>query len=357
MNRDELHQRLRAAADSPAPGADPAFAAALEQRLRAVHHSLPDDLPGRLPGATEPRPDAASPAPGRPWFRSPAPVAAALAVLALLSVPLLLRPPADPALQLVAAYDTQVTLPDGRRVTARPGLVLEEGAILLTGPRGHVEAGGLVLGSGEVAVVQDGRLHRVERTAARPTTEPSPAARPAATAAPGGPLETLPLLPAPSARPARPDPESSTRPADQSPAQDEATAKPSPGEEAAQAGKAPPDERHAIGVAAWAEKGVVRLSWTAFAHPDFALFAVLRAPYPAVPTWPTTEGTEVVGYSPDPEQRQFTDDDLDYRPVYRVVALDRSGHELGRSRAVTPAFDRAAARPMPQEAEPASATD
>jgi hypothetical protein len=357
MNRDELHERLRAAADAPAPGADPAFAAALEQRLRAVHHSLPDDLPGRIPGATEPRPDAATPAPGRPWFRSPVSVTAALAVLALLAVPLLLRPPGDPALALVAAYDTQVRMPDGRRVTARPGLVLEEGAVVLTGPRGSAEAGGLVLGSGEVAVVEDGRLRRVERTAARPTAKPSPTDRPSGPAAPASPLGALPVLPGQSPRPSRPDAQASTRPAERPATQDEAAATPSPGEETAQTGKAAPDDRHPIGLATWADKRVVQLAWTEFAHPDFAFFAVLRAPYPAVPQWPLANGTEVVGHSPDAAQRQYTDDDVDYRPVYRIVALDRYGNELGRSGAVTPPFEQTPSRPEAREAGPITYTD
>jgi len=353
MKRDELHQRLRDAADSPAPGADPAFAAALEQRLRAVHHSLPN----RLPGATEPRPDAATPAPGRPWFRSPVPVAAALALLALLSVPLLLRPPVDPALALVAAYDTQVRMPDGRRLTARPGLVLEEGAVVLTGPRGRAEVGGLVLGSGEVAVVQDGRIRRVERTAARPTAKPSPTDRPTATPAPGSPLGALPVLPGQSPRPARPDAQATARPEDQPAAQDETAAQPSSGEESAQTGKAAPDDRHPIGLATWADKRVVQLAWTEFTHPDFAFFAVLRAPYPAVPQWPLENGTEVVGHSPDPAQRQYTDDEIEYRPVYRIVALDRSGNELGRSAAVTPPFEQTPSRPEARNAGPITYTD
>lgn len=358
MNRDEMHERLRAAGESPVPGADPAFAAALEQRLRAVHHSLLH----ASPGAAEPRSDAATPVPGRPWFRSPVSVAAALALLAVLSVPLVLRGPQPSGVELVAAYDSRVTLPDGRTVVARPGLVLEEGAVVLTGPRGSVEAEGLLLGAGEVAVVQDGELQRVERSEdSRPTAKPLPSERPTRSPAPR--LAGLPALPGQSPRPARPatphDQDAEDRPsAGQPPAAEDrpaATAADDPapeGGEQPHTGKAAPDDRHQIGLATWADQHVVELVWTEFAHPDFAFFAVLRAPYPAVPQWPLADGTEVVGHSPDPSQRHYIDDEVEYRPVYRIVALDRSGNELGRSTAVTPSFEQPPSRPQADEAGP-----
>jgi hypothetical protein len=355
MTRDDLHGLLRAAADSPAPGADPAFAAALEQRLRAVHHGLPD----RLPGATEPRPDAASPAPARPWFRSPLARATAVAVMAMLSLPLLLRGPSPSGVELVAAFDTHVTLPDGRTVAGRPGLVLQEGAVVLTGPRGSAEADGVRLGSGEVAVVQGGELHRVERTRRQPAPQPSAAERPPRSPAPG--IVTLPALPGQSPRPAPPadgasdDGPSAPRPtADGKPSDDAAADRAAHdvhGEQP-QTGKAEPDGAHAIGLATWSDRRIVQVGWTEFGHPGFAFFAVLRAPYPAVPHWPLRDGTEVIGYSRDPDQRQFTDDDVEYRPVYRVVALDRSGNELGRSGAVTPSFEQTPSRPEARRAGP-----
>lgn len=357
MKRDELHDRLRAAGDTPAPGADPAFAAALEQRLRAIHHSLPD----RVPGATEPRPHAASPAPGRPWFRSPLARGAAVMVMALLAVPLFLHSPQPAGVELVAARDTHVTLPDGRNVIGRPGLILEEGAVVLTGPRGRAEADGVRLGSDEVAVVQGGELHRIERTQGKP--EPQ-AQRPTRSPAPR--IVALPPLPGESPRPSpsargTQDPSSPGRPAAESPpANDPAEDRASPDDaqgEQPRTGKAAPDERHPIGLATWVEQKVVHVGWSEFTHPDFSFFAVLRAPYPSAPQWPLAGQTEVIGYSTDPDWRQFADDDVEYRPVYRVVALDRSGNELGRSGAVTPSFDQTPSRPEPRSAGPVTYSD
>ncbi len=48
---DDVRRRLEEAGSRPTPHPDPAFADALEARLRAVHASLPADAPGAIVAA------------------------------------------------------------------------------------------------------------------------------------------------------------------------------------------------------------------------------------------------------------------------------------------------------------------
>ncbi|HWH32856.1 MAG TPA: hypothetical protein VNU01_09320 [Egibacteraceae bacterium] len=314
-----------------APRPDDAFTDALEQRLRAVHATLP--AAGHEAGATTHPPAAA----GRAWWRSPVPVAAGLVLLLTISFGAVLNRPAG--VELAAAYDATVTLPDGRLVQARPGQRLAEGAVVLTGPNGHLLAGGVRLGPGEMAVVRDHRL--------QPVHEAQPERRhPAAPAEPPRrrPIAVVPSLPAmprpgsPEPRPTRPQQPPSAQPepgptADpRRPPGDE----PAPGEPGVHAGRQEPDAQHAMGLAATADEGRVFLSWTEFRDPRFAFFVILRASETA-PTWPPSEGTELVGRSADPERRGFADGAPPRGAVYRVVAVDQDGRELARSGAVAPA--------------------
>lgn len=333
MSPDDMRRRLEETGRSAAPPPDPAFAQALEDRLRAVHATL------RADDAAQAARRSGRGVPMRAWWRSPVPVAAAMALAVAVSLGVLLRPPAG--VELATAFDATVTLPDGSSVPAEAGQRLREGAVVLTGPRGRVVWEGLLLGPGEMAVVRDGRLERVAQARPLPPgdgAQPAPPPRPGVPSLPAFPqMDPRPAPSRPGGRPQAPPPPPAYR-------EPEAADQPSPGPGADSAvveDHAEPDADHAIGVAVKADfhasGGRAMVVWTHFDHPEFAFFVVLRAPYPSAPSWPPADRAEVVARSDDPEHRQFADGDVPYRPVYRVVALDRQGRELARSAAVTPA--------------------
>jgi hypothetical protein len=112
-------------------------------------------------------------------------------------------------LALTAAVDTVVVMPDGSFLQGVNGLELPDGALVRTGPSGHVSVGSVDLGPGLEAVVQSG--HLVSRTtvptvaSATPLTSVPPFNRPTV----GKPKVTRPLsavsLPVPKVtRPSRP---------------------------------------------------------------------------------------------------------------------------------------------------------
>jgi len=360
-SRIDVQADLEAAGRRPTPAVDAHFADALEQRLRAVHATGANTSDART--GAEAGPVAAT---RRPWLRSPIAVAAAAVVVISVAFSANLRQPTAPGLEFASALDTTVTLPDGSFVTARPGLVLQEGAVVLTGPQGHAVVAGVRLGPQEMGVVRGARLERIERSPHRPPSQEQgsdgrrvsmdpPPESPRPRRSPVRPDDGVALPPIGQQpvrpRPATPRPEPSDGAPTSKPAPDgeSSTARPSPspaetvsgdtsfdGDRPVE-GHAAPDDRHALGLAAKRAPESVGLLWTAFKHPAYAFTVVLRAPWGQTPQWPLAGDTQIIGRGSDPERRQFEDRNPGpTRPVYRIVVVDREGRELGRSRAVTP---------------------
>jgi hypothetical protein len=170
---DDLIARLHDLASEPAPGPDPQFAAALEDRLRAAAGQLAQPAgPTRRPGTRRPvhaagsPGSAGSPGPRRPVhaaLRRPVLLAGLAAVAAAAVVAIMARPAglAHPRVQLAAAIDTQVIGPDGRVGEAAPGAVIADGSIVRTGPSGQTRAGGVIIGPNLAALAVDGKLRTV----------------------------------------------------------------------------------------------------------------------------------------------------------------------------------------------------
>lgn len=375
-SRIDVQADLEAAGRRPTPAVDAHFADALEQRLRAVHATGANTTEASVGAQTEPVAVT-----HRPWLRSPIAVAAAAIVIITVAFSANLRQPTTPGLEFASALDTTVTLPDGSFVTARPGLILQEGAVVLTGPQGHAVIAGVRLGPQEMGVVRGARLERIERSPHRPPTQeqgsdgrrvsmdpPNESPRPRPSPVRPGNGVTLPQIGQQPVRPSpatpRPQPSDGAPTTKPSPDGERPTVRPSPspaetasGDTSFDAdrpveGHAAPDDRHALGLAAKGAPGSVGLLWTAFKHPAYAFTVVLRAPWGQTPQWPLAGDTQIIGRGSDPERRQFEDRNPGpTRPVYRIVILDREGRELGRSRAVTPG---APDRPTTTEPSPES---
>jgi hypothetical protein len=100
-----------------------------------------------------------SPKPEEPRWRRVVRIAVPIAVLVGLVVWLLADAAREPTrLRLEDAHDAIVELPGGERVEAFAGLALPDGAVVRTGPGGRASAGGVTLGSDEVALVRDQAL-------------------------------------------------------------------------------------------------------------------------------------------------------------------------------------------------------
>jgi hypothetical protein len=119
-------------------------------------------------------------------------------------------PSAEAQLHLASAVDAVVVLPDGSTVDGTRGLALPDGARLRIGPNGRASAGGVDLGPGDEAVVEDGRLlltRSAESVPAIPVTPPAggegtpPASVDGAAAVEGAPAPP-PAPPAPAPAPA-----------------------------------------------------------------------------------------------------------------------------------------------------------
>jgi hypothetical protein len=70
---------------------------------------------------------------------------------------------------LVSAHDTTVILPNGRSVEGKVGLELPDGALVQTGPAGSATAGGVEIGPGAQATVNDGQVETTLPTVTVPT--------------------------------------------------------------------------------------------------------------------------------------------------------------------------------------------
>ena len=76
---------------------------------------------------------------------------------------------------LVSAHDTTVILPDGRAIEGRAGLKLPDGALVRTGPDGSATAGGVEIGPGAQARVNDGQVQTTSPTLPTVTVPTVPA--------------------------------------------------------------------------------------------------------------------------------------------------------------------------------------
>jgi hypothetical protein len=105
---------------------------------------------------------------------------AAAAVLTVIAVAALTGvvggPAADAELELGAAVDTVVVLPDGRTVDGTPGLALPDGAIVRTGPDGRAVVGAVRLGPGDEGLVDGGHLVPTAAGQAAPAEPVTPGA-------------------------------------------------------------------------------------------------------------------------------------------------------------------------------------
>ena len=170
---NEVDRRLREAGQAPVPPPDQAFAALLEDRLRA--------------GALAPEP-ALRPAPrpaGRHWNWLP-PMAVAAALALVLGSVAVLRGGGDREVRVASATDTVVVLPDGTVGPATPGLVIPDGSRLQTGSDGRVVAGETELGPKQEAKINKGAVKQSPTTLPHTPSEPStpPSTVPTATTSP-----------------------------------------------------------------------------------------------------------------------------------------------------------------------------
>jgi hypothetical protein len=180
---DDVRERLEDAGSSPVTGPDPAFADALEARLRLVAATLPPHQPRRRAFG---------------FGRAAAGAGVVLAAAALLVIigvsAMSLRPGPAPVPTLAGSVNVEVELADGTVLEDPNGLLLPEGAVVTVNEGGSARIGDTVLSPGDVATVRDGRID-VERAPigvrATPTgvsmTPPPPtptAAPPARTASP-----------------------------------------------------------------------------------------------------------------------------------------------------------------------------
>ncbi len=177
--RNDVEAMLRQAGAQDAPAPDPAFADALETRLRAVHQTLAAAPAAPAAQAPERRPRRGGLVPtGRELLARLGTVAVTLAVVAavLVAGPWRLAPvtPATPApaAQLDDAVNVAVTLPDGTVLEDPDGLILPLGAVVSVGPGGSARIGDEILRPGDSAVVEQGHVTVTRASGPPPTSSP-----------------------------------------------------------------------------------------------------------------------------------------------------------------------------------------
>ncbi len=157
-NREQPTSRLERLGADAGPPIDPAFANRLETDLRMAMA------------------DRAQPA-ARPWWR-PVLIGAASLLVLLAAGAAVLRLTATPSIELVmtAANDTEVILPDGALADGVAGLELPDGTRISVGSAGQAVVDGVVLPSGSVAVVANGRLELLPTTTSTTALDPDESA-------------------------------------------------------------------------------------------------------------------------------------------------------------------------------------
>ena len=320
---DDVRRSLEEAARRPVPPPDAGFADALEARLRAVAASLP---PAPTP------PTRRRPAAGR-WVAA-ATFAAVVVVVAGIGLGLP-RPDRRTGPALEQPVNVEVVLVNGTVLKDPDGLLLPEGAVVSVGEAGSAQVGDTVLGPGDVATVQGGRLEvRQPPTGVVPGSTPTRTTRPGATpglatgepaASPSGvtpsPTPRRTSSPAPTSEPSPPP--SRTQPP--------ATAQPAPTPTQA---VVRPRLRARLVASSW-----IAVRWTETSGAaSYVLVATMSRSGPAAD--PVHPGSRVIGTFADPPDRvlrlRVPDGVVEVRLM--VVALRENGRALRRSRIVTVAI-------------------
>jgi hypothetical protein len=186
-SRKKLRELLQAAGERHASTPSPEFVQDLEQRLLST---APDGFAFLSDHRTSTR--------ARRTRLVLLPAAAAIAAVVVTGALVASfdgssTPDSTRRLELSAAKDTVVELPDGTEVRGEPGLRLPEGAVVKTGPNGSAAFGNVDLGPGQVATVESGTIRISTPTTTVPVDLPTlpPVTRPPVT------VPTVPGLPRP----------------------------------------------------------------------------------------------------------------------------------------------------------------
>ena len=328
---DDIRQRLEDAGRRPVPDPRPGFEDALEARLMAMD---------------------VTPAPVRPtrsaWRRPAFRLAAGFASLALVLGIVAFGGMDDRsalAYELTGSVNVEVALTDGTTLTDPDGLLLPDGAVVRVGADGFARVGDVELREGDVARLIDGRL-RIDRqptgavqTDATPTGTASTARPPTLPPSPGPtPSSSVPATPSTTSRPSdapptvRPTPTGTTAPSPAPTKDPPKTATPDAGAPT----KSPTDPRRIRLEARVVGESGIRATWTAV--PDarrYVLLGTRSKDGPARdPSYPAGAVVGVFTHPPDkPLVFRVGADVVEVRLV--VVALDRDGNVVGRSRIVT----------------------
>jgi hypothetical protein len=170
VSRRDLEATLQRVGTWPVPKPSAAFVVGLEARLM----SSADLVPGPVVVVAD-----AAPSRGRDRLRHlvPALSAVAAAVAAVVLAGALsgwFAGGGSESPTLVSAHDTTVVLPSGRSVEGKVGLKLPDGALVQTGPGGSATAGGVEIGPGSAATVNNGQVETTLPTVTIPALPTAP---------------------------------------------------------------------------------------------------------------------------------------------------------------------------------------
>jgi len=334
--RDDTRRRLEEAGRRPAPPPNPAFADRLETRLVAVARTA------------TPAPDPGGPhrARGRwSWLLLSGTVMAALLVVVVMA-----RPGAFPGSgadgsptsppELAQPVNVDVALSDGTVLEDPDGMRLPDGAVVSVGNGGYARIGNTVLGPGDVATIEHGRVH-VEHDQAIGEVPPTP---PAATGHPGPSRSPSPrrtqkpeaATPTPTPAPAKtpaptPSPTPRRTPAPTATPTPAATPTPTPTPQPTVLTARPRLRARLV-----AEGTRVAVRWTATVRAASYLLIVTRGrngPAP-LPVYPGSRVLAEFAHPPAVAFRFWIPDRVTEVKLL-VVALGPYGHVVSRSRIVT----------------------
>lgn len=153
VSRSDLEATLQRAGSRPVPKPSAAFVAGLEARLL----SSDDLVPGPVVVVAD-APPARSGARSRLVLAVSGVAAAVAAVVLAGALSGWFAGGGSESPTLVSAHDTTVILPNGRSVEGKVGLELPNGALVETGPAGSATAGGVEIGPGAQATVNNGQV-------------------------------------------------------------------------------------------------------------------------------------------------------------------------------------------------------
>ncbi len=358
MSRDPRNL-LEQAGSRQAPQPDAEFADALEARLRAVAVSMAPALRPAPPvplAPARPKPVGSS---WRHWWVRP--LVAGLVVTALVLVAVsqggLAPQQVAPPLELSAAVNVVVQLPDGTTVQNPEGMILPEGATVTVGDGGSARIGNLTVTAGEVVTVHGGRaqVERVHQATSGTALATPPHGPPsgAPTGTPSGTPSGLGASTGPTSTPGPSAPAESGSPAPSTPSGPTPSPAPSstpgstPGPTAAPTPKpvaivAP--KLRARRVAAH----VIAVDWSRTAGAKSYVLIMTRSKTGIAPRPVYPGGRVLATFSKPPGAPvQFVLPPGVAQVKLLVVALDKDGNELARSLIVRVAVVLPAASPSP----------